>query len=137
MKIVFDNNIWISFLIGKRLSSLRQAFVRSDVEVYYCAELEHEFLEVSHRPKIQKYVNEQQIVRVHQLMLDVCHKAEISELDSAPVRDAKDVYLLSLCDAACVDFLVTGDADLLELKEYHQTKIVDFETIIGLLPADN
>jgi predicted nucleic acid-binding protein len=31
------------------------------------------------------------------------------------------------------DYLVSGDSDLLELKEYHQTKIVGFETIHELL----
>ena len=58
MRIIFDNNIWISFLIGKRLAALRSAFTRQDVEIYFCDELEHEFLDVARRPKIQKYVNE-------------------------------------------------------------------------------
>ena len=133
MKIIFDNNIWISFLIGKRLAELRQAFVRDDVEVYYCVELEREFLDVSHRPKILRYVDDEQIERVHKLMLDLCHIAEATEIHPAPVRDPKDVYLLALCDTTCADYLVSGDSDLLELKEYNQTKIVTFETIHELL----
>ncbi len=76
MKIIFDNNIWISFLIGKRLSTLRSLFGRDDVEVYYCDELEQEFLDVSHRTKIQKYVSEEQVKRVHRLMEEFCHKAD-------------------------------------------------------------
>ena len=133
MRIIFDNNIWISFLIGKRLSELRPVFSRTDVEIYYCDELEREFLDVAHRPKIQKYVNEQQIDRVHQLMVCTCHHEAIASLDPTPVRDPKDVYLLALSEAVKADYLVSGDSDLLELDEYHQTKIVDFEKIIGLL----
>ena len=133
MRIVFDNNIWISFLIGKRLSALRSVFIRSDVEIYYSDELEHEFLEVAHRPKILKYVDEQQIERVHQLMKRICRYGVITNLDAIPVRDPKDVYLLALSDIVKADYLVSGDSDLLELKEYNQTKIVDFETIIRLL----
>ena len=126
MKIVFDNNIWISFLIGKRLAELRPVFSRMDVEIYYCDELEREFLDVAHRPKILKYVDEKQIERVHQLMVGTCHHEKIEKLDATPVRDPKDVYLLGLSDAVKADYLVSGDSDLLELKVFHQTKIVDF-----------
>ena len=133
MRIIFDNNIWISFLIGKRLSELRPVFSRTDVEIFYCDELEQEFLDVAHRPKIQKYVNEQQIERVHQLMVCTCHHETIASLDPTPVRDPKDVYLLALSEAVKADYLVSGESDLLELDEYHQTKIVDFETILKML----
>lgn len=57
MRIVFDANIWVSFLIGKRLSVLQPLFKNPDIEICYCAELEQEFLEVSHRDKIKKYVD--------------------------------------------------------------------------------
>lgn len=133
MRIIFDNNIWISFLIGKRLAALRSAFSRRDVEIYYCDELEREYLNVAHCPKILKYVDVQQIERVHQLMVFVCHHGAIATLETFPVRDPKDVYLLSLSETVKADYLVSGDSDLLELKEYNQTKIVDFETILELL----
>lgn len=34
MKILFDTNLWISFMIGRRLSSLREVLNRHDVDVY-------------------------------------------------------------------------------------------------------
>ena len=133
MRIIFDNNIWISFLIGKRLSELRLVFSRTDVEIYYCDELEREFMDVAHRPKIQKYVNADQVERVHQLMVCACRCGTIAVLGSIPVRDPKDVYLLALSEAVKADYLVSGDSDLLELKEYRQTRIVDFEAILNVL----
>ena len=136
MRIIFDNNIWISFLIGKRLAELRHVFSRKDVEIFYCDALEREFLDVAHRPKILKYIDEKQIERVHQLMLATGHHGETTKLETAPVRDPKDVYLLTLSDAVKADYLVSGDSDLLELKEYHQTKIVNFEAIVGLMNAE-
>lgn len=135
MKIIFDNNIWISFLIGKRLSALRPLFGRDDVEVFYCDELEHEFLEVSRRPKIQKYVSEKQVERVHRLMEEFCHKANATvSIKADTVRDPKDTYLLSLADTIRADYLVSGDADLTDLQKHNQTKIVDFNTAVSLLP---
>ena len=34
MRILFDTNLWISFMIGRRLASLREVLYRHDVEVY-------------------------------------------------------------------------------------------------------
>jgi hypothetical protein len=39
-------------------------------------------------------------------------------------RDSKDNFLLSLSFIGNADYLVTGDKDLLELKEYKGTKII-------------
>lgn len=133
MRIIFDNNIWISFLIGKRLADLRSAFTRQDVEIYFCDELEHEFLDVARRPKIQKYVDEQQVQRVHQLMTSVCHRSLASTQSATPVRDPKDVYLLALSDSVKADYLVSGDSDLTDMEQHNQTKIVDFATILRIL----
>ena len=133
MRIIFDTNIWISFLIGKRLAALRTVFSRQDINVYYCDELEQEFLDVSHRPKIQRYVDEQQIQRVHQLMTHFCHHAVASTQNATPVRDPKDVYLLALSDAVKADFLVSGDSDLTDMQQHNQTKIIDFNTALTLL----
>ena len=123
MRIIFDNNIWISFLIGKRLAALRSAFTRQDVEIYFCDELEHEFLDVARRPKIQKYVNEQQVQRVHQLMTAFCHRAVAVTPSATPVRDPKDVYLLALSDSVKADYLISGDSDLTDMEQHNQTKI--------------
>ena len=39
-------------------------------------------------------------------------------------RDEKDNFLLSLAVDGNADFLITGDQDLLELKEIEKTQIV-------------
>lgn len=133
MRIVFDTNIWVSFLIGKKLVSLQSFFERPDIEICYCDELEREFLAVSHREKIGKYVDEKQIERVHRLMTDCCHRYEISECNKLFVRDPKDTFLLALSDTVCADFLITGDADLKDIHNHNHTKIIDFETALVLL----
>jgi len=51
-------------------------------------------------------------------------------------RDPKDDYLLALSIASEAHFLVTGDADLLELQHINNTAIIkytDFEKIINNL----
>ena len=107
MRIVFDNNIWISFLIGRRLSALRSAFGREDVEIY--------------------------LHRVHLLMTKYCKRGGAFAIQQAnAVRDPKDIYLLALVDTIHADYLVSGDSDLTDLKEHNHTKIVDFNTFLTL-----
>jgi predicted nucleic acid-binding protein len=49
-------------------------------------------------------------------------------------RDPKDDYLLSLSIASEAHFLITGDADLLELQQIHNTIIIkytDFDRVMN------
>lgn len=39
-------------------------------------------------------------------------------------RDLKDNFLLSLSKDSKADFLITGDKDLLDLKQFESTKII-------------
>lgn len=133
MRIVFDTNIWVSFLIGKRLAVFQTFFERPDIEIYYCDELEREFLDVAHRDKIIKYVDEMQIQRVYQLMINYCHRCGIKRNCEILVRDAKDAYLLLLSDAVHADYLISGDADLTALGQHNQTRITDFGSALAAI----
>jgi uncharacterized protein len=55
IKLVIDTNIWISFLIGKKITSLRDLIAQGKAKVYFSNELINEFLTVIQRPKLQKY----------------------------------------------------------------------------------
>ena len=136
MRIIFDNNIWISLLIGKRLTALRSLFERADVEVFFCDELEQEFLDVAYRPKIRKYVSEEQIERVHQQMTACCLRVKVAVRKVPPVRDPKDVYLLALSETVGADYLVSGDSDLTVMGQWGPTVIVNFNQFSSLFGLD-
>lgn len=55
----------------------------------------------------------------------------------SPIRDIKDVYLLSMADAIPADVLVTGDNDLLVLGKHHQTIILNYADFRALLLGIN
>ena len=49
------------------------------------------------------------------------------------VRDPKDLYLLSLADTIGADYIISGDADLTDLGQHNQTKIIklaDFKAMM-------
>lgn len=130
IRVLFDNNIWISFLIGKRLNTLLDVFSRPDVVVCYCNELEQEFLNVAHRPKILRYVNEAQIERVHQLMTQFCELFDVGDTTSITNRDPKDIYLLALAESVPVDYIVSGDRDLTDLGSHTDIPILTYSQFL-------
>jgi putative PIN family toxin of toxin-antitoxin system len=133
MKIIVDNNIWISFLIGKRLSSLKLLLCNNSCDIYICDELIQEFFDVVNRPKIQKYITQKDIDDTIKLMYRFCKKVSIATKAKSPIRDVNDLYLLSLSDTIKADYIISGDKDLLVLGNHHETKILTFSDFMTLL----
>ena len=113
-KVVLDANVIISAAFGgKPLEAVGRALKDHDVFISesILAELEGAL------KRLSKKLSEEQIhylqERVRQL-LKVAHRFSVTARLSLS-RDAKDDHYLSLCKEAQVDFLVTGDRDLLNL----------------------
>ena len=112
---------------------LKALFFRDDIDIYVCDELLREFCEVSKRSKIQKYISIQDIEDTLVLIEERCLFVEINKVADSGIRDAKDLYLLSLADTVSADYIVTGDKDLLVLKQHGTTKIVTYTDFNQLL----
>ena len=134
MKVIIDTNLWISFLIGHQTQLVRRMLTDLRFDVYVCSRLIEEIRDVASRDKIRKYVSEKDIDDLLAIINAFCHFATI-EADVAPtaVRDPKDLYLLALADTIGADYIVSGDADLTDLGQYNQTRIIklaDFKTMM-------
>lgn len=131
MRIILDTNLWISYLISKRLQSIDQLFVQSAVRLIFSRELLEEFITVSQRPKFSKYFNQTDIDNLLVLFESYGELVEVHSVVEV-CRDAKDNFLLALAKDGNADYLVTGDEDLLALSYFTQTRIInyaDFERI--------
>lgn len=126
MNIIIDTNLWISFLIGKRTSILKALLSNPHLTIYICDNLLEEFNDVASRDKIRKYISEGDIIETLKLMEIYCKHIDIQKKAISPVRDAKDLYLLSLADTIPADYIITGDKDLLVLHTHNRTKIVTY-----------
>ncbi len=134
-KIIVDTNLWISFLMGKRLSCLLELISRNDVEIIVCKELLNEIHEVTRRPKVAKYFTADKLALLWDFMLQETDFYEIMEVPSR-CRDPKDDYLLELASVSQANYLITGDKDLLSIKKVDTCQIVtavEFETLTGML----
>ena len=130
MKVIIDTNLWISFLIGKRLSVLNSLLTNSDLTFFVCDKLLEEIQNISSKQKIRKYVGEDDIIDTFMIINKFCKYAVINEEAIAPVRDIKDLYLLSLADTVQADYILTGDKDLLTLQSHNRTKIVTYNEFV-------
>jgi putative PIN family toxin of toxin-antitoxin system len=54
-KLIFDTNIWISFLISDRLKYLDNNILGADIQLVFSEELIEEFIIVSRRAKFAEF----------------------------------------------------------------------------------
>jgi putative PIN family toxin of toxin-antitoxin system len=133
-KVVIDANLWISFLIGKRLKKLKDLCSNKNVSVISSPKIIEEYLDVSSRPKVKKYIEEEEsILIVLDLIKTFCVDDTDIDVEAPELRDPKDLYLLSLAKANNADFLLTGDKDLLALERRNQTEIISFSNFMARL----
>jgi uncharacterized protein len=132
-KVIFDTNVWISFLIGKRLASLKQYISGGQIKIIICDQLLIEITEVTGREHLKKYFPKQSVLELIELLETIAINVEIKPMHFSN-RDPKDNFLLDLIDFSKADYLVTGDKDLLENDPFKTARIlmpVNFEKLLN------
>lgn len=134
MKVIIDTNLWISFLIGHQTQLVRRMLTDLRFDVCVCSRLIEEIRDVASREKISRRVNTADVEDLLAIIHAFCQFVTIeAEVAPAAVRDPKDLYLLALADTIGADYIVSGDADLTDLSQYNQTKIIklaDFKAMM-------
>ncbi len=125
-RVIFDTNVWISFLIGKRLSSIKNLISNGQISIIITQQLLDEINDVTSRERIKKYFQKQTVQEFIELLKNIAEHIDIVPTHFIS-RDPKDNFLLDLIDFSKADYLVTGDKDLLEHTP--------FKTAIILTPA--
>ena len=120
-KIVIDTNLWISFLIKKQFSTISELFGNN--KLIFSKELLAELCDVVERKKFTKLFSNEHINILFEFIEEYAEIVEISsKVDIC--RDKKDNYLLALAKDSKADYLITGDADLLDLEQFDRTQII-------------
>ena len=133
LRVVIDANVWISAMLnpGKPLE-LIQKFRLKLFQVYYPEWLITELRKLPSRKKFKSKLTNEQVAR---FILLIKHKAILAKLDNVLTisRDPKDNPYLACAKATACDFLISGDRDLLDLKHYGQTKIINTAEFLQIL----
>lgn len=127
-KIAFDCNIIASTLLGGRTRSrfLEVLDFSNQIDIYYCEELLEEIRKLS---KSAYFISKGITIEVIEDFIVFFEKRaiKVSLISNHEInRDPKDNYLLNLCEDANLDYLITGDKDLLVMEVFSSAKILQF-----------
>ncbi len=122
MKAVFDTNVLLAaFLTEGICTKLLTRARKKQFQLFISPDILREF----DRVLSKKFLSSaQQIRESQQIILEAAHLVEPpSFLVKGVCRDPDDDRILSCAVAAKVDYLVSGDSDLLELQEFQGIKM--------------
>lgn len=129
LKLVIDTNLWISFIISKKLNQLEPILLNKNCKILFSSELISELQATITKPKLQKYFTEnalEEMLNVFDEYIDFINVKSKVQL----CRDPNDNFLLALAKDGKADFLITGDKDLLEIGTFQETSILKFSDFI-------
>jgi putative PIN family toxin of toxin-antitoxin system len=133
MKIVLDANVIIAAFAARGLCESIMEVCLSDHEILLCDELLEEILR-NLRRKIKlsaKIVDE-----IGDLLLEQAKMIDPVSLSLDICRDPDDVKILGLAVSANAHYIVTGDKDLLVLKEFQGIPILSPRAFSNLLHSE-
>ena len=123
IKVIFDTNVLISFLIGKLLAFIKDYISSGKITIVTTGQLLKEIKEVTSRERLKKYFPQESVTELLELLETIAEKVEIKPTHFIS-RDPKDNFLLVLIDFSKADYLVTGDKDLLVLNPFKSATIL-------------
>ncbi len=125
IRVVVDTNLWISLLIGGKLSNLLEVLMNPGLELIGTEFLRMEIINVVQRPKFRKYFPIEKANLLMEWMDSVMTTVTINTI-TPRCRDPKDDYLLELAVQSQAIYLVSGDYDLLSLNQVEGCRIMTY-----------
>lgn len=123
LRLVIDTNLWISFIISKKLNLLEPILFAENTRILFSSELVEELQATITKPKLKKYFSEnalEEMLTVFDPYIDfITVKSTVSIC-----RDPNDNFLLALAKDGKANYLLTGDNDLLDIGKYEKTIII-------------
>jgi putative PIN family toxin of toxin-antitoxin system len=74
IKVIFDTNVWISFLIGKRLSFIKNYISNGQITIVTTEQLLKEIKEVTSRKRLKKYFPKESVIELLELLETIAEK---------------------------------------------------------------
>jgi len=110
--LILDSNIWISYVITRRLDKLVTLILDHQLTVLTSRQLIEEIQEVLMRPKFKKYIKHSDIKEFSAIHLKLCWLVDTDETTNQ-LKDPKDNFLLELYNKGKATILVSGDKEFL------------------------
>ncbi|HYP39840.1 MAG TPA: putative toxin-antitoxin system toxin component, PIN family [Chloroflexia bacterium] len=143
LRVLLDANVYISYLLAPDAPGTIQQLMSAALEGRYTLLLPRELLAemsetLSRKQALSRRTNPQERQKLLSRFMEVVEKIEtITEAIPTVTRDRKDDYVLAYAVIGQVDYLVTGDMDLLVLDHVGPVHIVrpaDFLAVLSQQP---
>ncbi len=135
-KLVLDTNTIISaFFWEGNEAELFRKIENDKAELYITGEILKEIEDVIKRPKFSEVMRKANLTpgQIIQKIISLSHLVIAPQLNIKVCRDEKDNKIIECAQSAKADYIVSGDKDLLVLKEYNGIPIVRTWKILQLL----
>ena len=140
MNVVLDVNVWISGLLwGGLPGQVIQLAHSQHITSYVSAELLLELETTLNRPKFQTRLQQRNltVVTLIELVTALSTIISIKDMDIPELRDPADTKILATAIATNAQALITGDQDLLVLKQYQGVTIQTPDQFLNLMDAQS
>ena len=134
MKVVLDTSVFIRALINPYGVNAQLFQLADRYEVVVSESIIEEILEVVYRSSLRKKYTSMTEIRIEE-MLDIIEGAKnaVPKTPIAICRDPNDDRFLECAVEGKVDYLVSADKDLLDMKEYKEIKIISGSEFLKIL----
>lgn len=130
-RVVLDTNIFISAVLGGRLGVIIDEWKAGKFKLIVTDSIAREYLDVINRPKFK--IPQAEIIAISDYLLQLGEFVTPTEEIHIIVADPTDDKFLETALAGKVDYIVSGDNHLLELKSFREIPIITAKEFVSWL----
>lgn len=130
-RVVLDTNIFISAVLGGRLGVIIDEWKAGKFKLIVTDSIAREYLAVINRPKFK--IPQAEIIAVSDYLLQLGEFVTPTEEIHIIIADPTDDKFLEAALAGKVNFIVSGDNHLLELKSFRKIPIITAKEFVAWL----
>ena len=133
---VFDTNVLVSILISRgKPRELWNEVLEGKIRLELSNELLKEFNEVIARPEFKKYLRRSSLARFRRILLQKANITRVKVRFPQITQDADDNIVFEAASSSGAEYIVSGDNDLLKLKEFKGIKIVSVGEMLKIFKS--
>ena len=121
MKVILDTNVIFSAFAARGLAN---AIFELCLDKHTIIISEHILSELQNNFQKKLKMPTDKVRLIIEYLREFCTISDYRRLDRKICRDLDDAKILGLSEMTKPDYIITGDADLLVLKEYHAVPII-------------
>ena len=129
LKLIIDTNLWVSFLISNSHRKLDTLLIGNKIIFLFSEALLSEIKQTISKPRLKKYFLENAFGEMMEVFEPYIELIEVRSTVNV-CRDPDDNFLLALAKDGKANYLLTGDEDLLILKNFGKTSIVTIASFL-------